>query len=365
MLETIRQYASERLEGSGQNNEVRQRHAQFFIELADRRHVDLRGRDAALWLQRFEDEHSNFRAVLGYVLERSDAQAALRLAGALSRFWMIRGHLDEGRRWLETTLQASPSAGLRPRALQGLALIAMEQGDVDRADEAAAEALRLSRESDDAVGIAQSSGLLADVAAYKGDLDKAAPLWEEAAELARCEGYRMELALALYNLGHVARLHGEVGRAQKYFEESHANFSELEDVMGQAGTLSGLVQVALDSGDDAGALSMLIVATELYSRIRYVAGLLDSLELFATIVERRGESATAARLWGARYTLGSEIGRETDHPLETGAHNEAVARVRSTLGDEAFEQAWERGAAMTLEEAVELALEAIPEPQAQ
>ncbi len=163
----------------------------------------------------------------------------------------------------------------------------------------------------------------------------------------------------------LAGLHGEVGRAQKYFEESHANFSELEDVMGQAGTLSGLVQVALDSGDDAGALSMLIVATELYSRIRYVAGLLDSLELFATIVERRGESATAARLWGARYTLGSEIGRETDHPLETGAHNEAIARVRSTLGDEAFEQAWERGAAMTLEEAVELALEAVPEPQAQ
>ncbi len=61
MLETIRQYASERLEGSGQNNEVRQRHAEFFIELADRRHVDLRGRDAALWLQRFEDEHSNFQ----------------------------------------------------------------------------------------------------------------------------------------------------------------------------------------------------------------------------------------------------------------------------------------------------------------
>ena len=357
MLETIREFAGERLEESGEADAVRRLHAGFFVELADRRYGDLRGRDAALWLRRFEDEHDNFPSVLAYLLERGDSSSALRLAGALSRFWMIRGHLAEGRRWLETTLQASAVLAMRPRALRGLALIAMEQGDVDGAAEAATEALTFDREEGDEEGAAQSMLLLADIAAYRDDLDTAARLWEDSAELARRRGLRMELAIALYNLGHVARLHGQLGMAEAHFEESYANFRELEDLQGQAGTLTGLVQTASERGDLARAFSMLAVATEHYARIRYVAGLLDSLELYATLLERLGEPEAAARLWGARSTLGMDVGREADHPLELAAHDEAVGRVRLALGDEAFQLAWERGTVMTLEEAVAFALE--------
>ena len=357
MLETIREFAGERLEESGEADAVRRLHAGFFVELADRRYGDLRGRDAALWLQRFEDEHDNFPSVLGYLLERGDSSSALRLAGALSRFWMIRGHLAEGRRWLETTLQASAVLAMRPRALRGLALIAMEQGDVDGAAEAATEALTFDREEGDEEGAAQSMLLLADIAAYRDDLDTAARLWEDSAELARRRGLRMELAIALYNLGHVARLRGQLGMAEAHFEESYANFRELEDLQGQAGTLTGLVQTASERGDLARAFSMLAVATEHYARIRYVAGLLDSLELYATLLERLGEPEAAARLWGARNTLGGDVGREADHPLELASHDEAVGRVRLALGDEAFQLAWERGTEMTLEEAVAFALE--------
>ena len=365
MLETIREFAGERLKESGEADAERNRHARFFVEFADRRHADLRGGDAALWLQRFEDEHDNFRSVLAYLLENGDSASALRLTGAVSRFWMIRGHLAEGRRWLETTLEASTVSATRPRALRGLALIAMEQGDVDRAAQAAAEALTLDREEGDDEGVAQSMLLLADIAAYRDDLDTAARLWEDSAELARRGGQRLELAIALYNLGHVARLQGELGRAQTYFEESQANFRELQDIQGQAGTLSGLVEIAAERGDHARALSMLAVVTELYGRIRYVAGLLDALELCATLVERQGEAGAAARLWGARQTLGRELGRESDHPLEVAAHDETVTRVRSALGDEAFERAWEAGRAMTLDEAVAFALEqrvSVPDP---
>ena len=85
------------------------------------------------------------------------------------------------------------------------------------------------------------------------------------------------------------------------------------------------MQIASERGDLARALSMLAVATELYTRIRYVAGLLDSLELYATLLERLGEPEAAARLWGARNTLGGDVGREADHPLELAAHDEAVA----------------------------------------
>jgi predicted ATPase/class 3 adenylate cyclase len=366
MLETIREFAGEWLQESDEAEATRRLHAGFFVELADRRYADLRGREAALWLQRFEDDHDNFRSVLTYLLEGGDSDTALRLAGALSRFWMIRGYLDEGRRWLERTLQGSAATAMRPRALRGLALIAMEQGDTDRAAETADEALMLDLEGDDEEGVAQSMLLLADIAAYSDDLERAAHLWDECAEFSRQRGQRMELALALYNLGHVARLQGEPGRAETYFEESHANFHELEDVMGQAGTMTGLVHIASERGDIERALSMLAVATELYARIRYVAGLLDSLELFATLLERQGEAQAAARLWGARHTLGGEVGRETDHPLEAAAHDEAVARVRLALGDEAFERAWELGSAMTLDEAVAFALEQrapLPDPR--
>ncbi len=357
MLETIREFAGERLEESGEADAVQRLHAGFFVKLADRRYGDLRGRDAALWLQRFEDEHDNFPSVLAYLLERGDSSSALQLAGALSRFWMIRGHLAEGRRWLETTLQASAVLAMRPRALRGLALIAMEQGDVDGAAEAAAEALTFDRKEGNEEGAAQSMLLLADIAAYRDDLDTAARLWEDSAELARRLGLRMELAIALYNLGHVARLQGQLEMAEGHFEESYTNFRELEDLQGQAGTLTGLVQTASERGDLARAFSMLAVATEHYARIRYVAGLLDSLELYATLSERLGEPEAAARLWGARNTLGGDVGREADHPLELAAHDEAVGRVRHALGDEAFQLAWERGSAMTLEEAVAYALE--------
>lgn len=167
----------------------------------------------------------------------------------------------------------------------------------------------------------------------------------------------MELALALYNLGHVARLREEPERAETYFEESHANFRELEDVMGQAGTLTGLMQIAVDRGELESALSTLNVAAKLYESIGYVAGLLDSLELYAALLDRLGEPYAAARLWGARHKLGGDVGRETDHPLDLAAHVDAVARVRTALGDEDFERAWELGASMTLDEAISFALE--------
>ena len=178
-------------------------------------------------------------------------------------------------------------------------------------------------------------------------------------------GRRLELAIDLYSLAFIARLRGELARAETYLEESHAIFRDLGDVRGEGGTLAGLVQVALDRDDLGRTQSMLATATELYASIRFVAGLLDLLELYAMVFERRGEPEAAARLWGARNTLGGEVGREADHPLELAAHDEAVARVRSALGDEAFERAWQLGSAMTLDEAVAFALEQrapVPDP---
>jgi non-specific serine/threonine protein kinase len=236
----------------------------------------------------------------------------------------------------------------------------MEQGDLDRAAVAAEEALELDRERGDEEGAALAMGFLADIGAHRGDLDRAARLWEECVLLWRRLGRRLELAIDLYSLAFIARLRGDAARAESYLEEAHSIFREVGDVRGQAGSLAGLAQLALDREDLGRAQSTLPAATELYMSIGFVAGLLDLLELYATLLERLDEPEPATRLWGARKTLGGEVGREADHPLELAAHDEAVARVRVALGDEAFERAWDLGTAMTLEEAVTFALEQRP-----
>ena len=133
-------------------------------------------------------------------------------------------------------------------------------------------------------------------------------------QLWRRLGRRLELAIDLYSLAWIARLRGELTRAETYLEESHAIFRELEDVRGQAGTLAGLVQVALDRGDLGRARSMLVTATELYASIRFVAGLLDLLELYAMVFERQEEPEPAAALWGrATRWAGRSAARPTIH----------------------------------------------------
>lgn len=178
--------------------------------------------------------------------------------------------------------------------------------------------------------------------------------------MARRRGDRLELAITLYNLGHVARLQGDTQRAENRFEESLAIFREVEDALGQAAVLQSLVEVASESGDSQRAFSLLRVSIRLLKEIQYVSGLISSLDAQAGLMARLDQPEVAARLWGAYHALGKEIGLERAHPLEAAAHDESVASVRALLGDQVFEQAWATGASMTLDEAVDFALELHP-----
>jgi tetratricopeptide (TPR) repeat protein len=360
MLETISEYATERLDESDEAAKLRQRHAHWYFDLAERAYPELRGADQASWLERLEQEHDNFRSVLGLQLSAGDSETALRLASLLARFWITRGYLTEGSRWLETCLRSTGASAGRPRALRGQAILLMEQGRVERAADAAEEALALDRASGDEDGAAQSMGILADVVAFRGDLVTAEGLYTEAAELARRRGDRLELAITLYNLGHLARLQRDLSGAGDRFEEALATFREVGDAMGQAAVLHGLVEVASESGDYERAFALLRVSTELLKEIRYVSGLLDSLATSAELLARLGEAESAARLWGAYHALGEEIGRRAAHPLEVAARDESANAVREVLGDHLFERAWTEGGRLTLDQAVALALERGP-----
>ena len=360
MLETIREYASERLDESDEALELRQRHAHWYLDLAERAYAELRGSEQAIWLEQLEQEYDNFRSVLDLKISAGESETALRLASVLSRFWIMRGYLAEGSRWLETCLRSAGESPARSRALRGLAILSMEQGRVDRAAEAAEEALALDRASGDKDGAAQSMGILADVVAFRGDLISAERLYEEVVELARRRGDRLELAITLYNLGHLARLQRDLEKAEDRFEEALTIFREVEDALGQAAVLQGLVEVASESGDYERAFSFLRISAEVLKEIRYVSGLLDCLATSAELLAKLGEAESAARLWGAYHVLGEEIGRQAAHPLDAAAREVSVGAAREALGDQLFERAWREGGRLTLDQAVALALERDP-----
>jgi predicted ATPase/class 3 adenylate cyclase len=145
MLETVHEFAREKLRQSAEAEEIRRTHAEYFLTLAEEANPQLRGPNQLQWLERLEAEHDNMRAALSWALERNEVEVALKLGGALSGFWLLRDYHSEGRRWLEEalTMDGRGSPGSRAMALAGAGWLAKDQGDLDRAKEACEEGLEL------------------------------------------------------------------------------------------------------------------------------------------------------------------------------------------------------------------------------
>ena len=153
MLETIRAYAQEQLAASGETEIARDAHAAFFLALAEAAAPRLHGPEQLSWLERLETEHDNLRAALAWSLERGETETALRLTGALGAFWRVRGHLSEGRAWLDRALAGGTAGGggaLRAKALQEAGTLAWCQGDYGAATALLEESLARWRTLEDA-----------------------------------------------------------------------------------------------------------------------------------------------------------------------------------------------------------------------
>ena len=181
MLETIHEYAREKLQESGEAEEIGRAHTEYFLALAEEAEPELTGADQAGWLERLEAEHDNLRAALSRSLEGEDLEElGLRLANALSYFWFVRGYWSEGRGWLEEALAGNTGdqAEARAKALRVLASLAVEQGDYGRAETSAEEALALYRGLGDEKGVSDSLGELGWVSLLRGDYERAEALLE-------------------------------------------------------------------------------------------------------------------------------------------------------------------------------------------
>jgi predicted ATPase len=252
MLETIREFAWEQMEESGETAATRRAHAAFFLNLAESAEPELIGPRQIEWLGLLETEHDNLRAALGWALEAGEAATALRMCGALARFWDRHGHLTEGRRWLNATLsmeRARDRTGLRARALGAEGFLAIRQGDLASARPPIEESLAIFRELGDRAGIAQAFSRLGLIAAERSDYENARMLHEQSLAIYRELGDTWGTANSLHNLGYIAYYMSDIERADAILEESLSLWRELGDTWGIATSLRLLGNVSDDRQD--------------------------------------------------------------------------------------------------------------------
>ena len=353
MLETVREFALERLAASGEEAATREAHAAWCLDLAERGASALRLRsDFASWLRRLEAEHGNLRAALAWLAESGEARDLLRLAGALWRFCYFRGHLTEGRWWLGRALERATDAppAVRGNALVGAGTLAHYQGDDGQAAPLLEEGLAASRAAGEPAVAAFALYMLAVAAEDRGDYEGAAPRFEEALALYRASGQQGE-AMALTHLGVVAYGRGDLAKAAALGEQALGLARAEGDAFTTGFALHTLGLVALAVGDHARAGGRFAEALALDQAAGHREGVLHGLAGAAVLATGRGHAERAARLLGAAAGLAEEIGVRYALP-ERAAYERAAAAARARLGESAFAAAWAAGAGMTEEQAV-------------
>jgi predicted ATPase/transcriptional regulator with XRE-family HTH domain len=316
MLEPVRQYALERLELSDEAEETRQRHAEYYLALAQQAEPKLWGPQQVGWLNRLEEEHDNLLAALQWARETGEVEIGLSLTGSLGWFWWTRGYLEEGRRWAEEFLEKNnasdhPVGGIvRAKALHGMGQLAFGKGDLARAIELFEESLALYRESGEEGGVAIVIVQLGQIARTRGEHGRAVALSDEGLALSRKLGDRMGAAIALNTLGCVERKRGDAESAMAHHEESLALFEGLGHDRAVAYTLTNLGLAALERGEFERALSLHEESLALYERLGDKTGMALVLVNLGDAAREQGNHEHAVVLYDDALDLYRELGNE-------------------------------------------------------
>src|SRR5687768_15964919 len=379
MLETIREFALEQLELSGEGDTVRKRHATRFAAIAEEADEKLRGREQLAWLARLEAEHDNLRSAMAWALAQRDADLALRLAGGLHWFWFQHGHWAEGYHWLKRALALPGAAAPSPeraRALAGAGLLSFTLSDYATAHAWLEESIAVSREAEDDRGLAYAMLCLAWPTLVQGDYVGVRALASESlslfrelgdrwgivaascslgiaemnlesestqarllieASLAEAEhlGDAWSIARAANCLGELARGKGDYNRATAFYEKALALFRELGHSKHVPLVLHNLGQVAAHCGDARRGTACFAEGLALMQDLGDRRGQGLCLAGLATMAALLQEPERAARLFGASDALLTEAGvvmESVDH----AASEHQRAATRAQLGESAF-----------------------------
>jgi non-specific serine/threonine protein kinase len=358
MLETLRQYAVDRLRESGEEGQWRGSHLAHFVTLAEEFHEEKDGAKQQSWLTRIASEHDNLRAALAWSAESRPIEG-LRLANALSAFWHIRGHLAEGRDWLTRLLDAARVDRPRREVAQGMyaaAIFAVPQGDLAAGRRLLQDSLAQFRELDDPTGAARALGALAWLSIQQGHYPDAEVLAREAVDCARATGDRRLLFCSLAYLAVALREQGRSAEARELYEQSLAQARELGAPWEIGSVLKEIGRAECDEGYHDLAQKHFAEAITILHDLGNLPGVIDSLEGLAEVAAAKAGPRRAARLWSATDALRQEIGNARS-VHESIAYERQLKAVRAILTAEAFNQAWNEGRAMSLDDAVRYALD--------
>ena len=372
MLETIREYALDRLQANGEMAALQWRHAAYYLAFAETAAPEVLGPQQVAWLDRLEVDHNNLRAALAWSrAEREQWEEGVRLAIALGDFWGRRGYMSEGRRWLEGALAqmegraAEPRAcALRAEALYGAATLAMLQYDTTTPPPLLEESLALFRALGNTWGVASALRNLGCTAAIlEGDHGRGIALLEESLALFHTLGDRWGMAWTLSFLGWAFHAQGNYTRAARLLEESLAHFREAGDLHGIGTALGNLGTLTAKQGDFTQAAVCLRESLGLHRAMGSKVGIGIALEAVAGLEALQAHEpeamARAARLCAAAEALHASLGSEAFAGVR-GDRERMVATLRTCLDEEAFAVTWAEGRAMTPEQAIAYALEDAP-----
>jgi predicted ATPase/DNA-binding XRE family transcriptional regulator len=378
MLELIREFGKEQLAARGESADAHGAHAAYYLALAEEAALRVDGHEQGSWLDRLEADLDNFRAALSWALASGDVGMGLRLAGALSPFWRIRGHVRDGRLWLERVL-GLPGAGEAPaamrasavaalgallillgeldeararleeslalqrelgasggivEALQSLALVAQRQDDYDRSRSLYEQSLRLARDvSDDRAVVIAHNGL-AIAAQARGDSGLSAKLYEEGLAVAQRSGAPRLMAITLGNLGNLAEAVGDVDRAVTLYEESLALYRQIGDRRGVALCFYSVGHRAVARGEER-AVALLDEALRIFVELGDPDAIAENADVLSRALAESGNVAGAARRLAVAAELRARYGlAPPSDPFYRADYDRAVALIEAGLSAE-------------------------------
>ena len=362
MLETIHEYAREKLTHCGEADDLRRRHALYFVALAERAEVEFNGIRQAYWYAHLTDELDNVRTVLNWALDNENFELGGRLVAALREFWYTKGILSESAIWIERALENEGhiSPAVRAKMLNTSSRLAFASGDHTEGERLARLALSIAQDTNDQENCAWAYLLLSAHLMFSDDRIKEAITYaEECLNLFQKLDHKFGIAFALNMLGELARLEGDYPHAGRIYEECLGLSKETGDKLREAISLGNLSFVAYHQNDYDLAIEYCKRALAISSslQMRYVSAII--LAMIAGPIGAEGSPAQAARLLAASEaqleTMGARVQPGDQHEVDLFKNT-----FREQLGETEFNQAWAGGWEITMEQAITEAMEIFP-----
>jgi tetratricopeptide (TPR) repeat protein len=361
MLETIREFAAERLAASGEADRWQGRHADFFLALAEEAAPHVRSGDRA-WVDRLESEHDNLRAAFDLFLEAGRGAAAQRLVGLLADLWMVHGHFTEALRKAEQAVAADTQpTHARATALHAAAVYADAAGRDEDAKAYAEEAIALFEALGDRSGVARARHELGGLASKVGDWMTARDTWQACLDTFTEIGDDHWALVARRGVAWASEEMGDLARYRELVMENLEHARRVGDRRIEARSVGSLAMWELEDGHLDRAMDHLRESNRIEQELANPMFLAVDLVRFAWILALRGDAARAARLIGRSERVWTDIGTSPESWMEK-EHQQVLDLVRGRLDGAELEAGLAEGHRLSLDEALELALASDPPP---